>query len=136
MHRRGGDTQGSLRYHTRLFRPFDTRNDITGVVKTTEDTGNIHTLRLLHLIHQLTDIVRNGIHSDGVKTTVEHMGLDSCLVERLTECTDGGIRILTRQQVDLLKGTSIGFHTGKASHINNHRGNTLQLILTGLELTT
>ena len=64
------------------------------------------------------------------------MCLDANLIERLTKGTYCRIGILTSKEVDLFKGTTIGFHTGKASHINNHWGNTLQLIFAGLKLTT
>jgi hypothetical protein len=64
------------------------------------------------------------------------MGLDPCVVEGLTECTDGGIRILAGKQVDLLESTSIGLYTGETPHVNYHWCDTLQLVLTRLELTT
>ena len=136
MDRRGRDTQRCLWNHTCLLRPLNTGNDITGVIQSTEDTGDIHALCLLDLIHQLTDIVRNGIHTDGIETTVEHVCLDTHLIEGFTKSTDSRVGILTGKQVHLLKSTSIGFHTGKTPHINNHRGNAFQLIFTRLEFTT
>ena len=89
---------------------------------------------MLHLIHQGTHIVGHRIHTQGVQTTVEHMRLDAYLVERLTEGTHSQVGVLACHQVHLLKGAAIGFHSGKTAHIDNRRGNTLQLVLTGLEL--
>ena len=89
---------------------------------------------MLHLIHQCAHVVRHRIHTEGVQTTIEHVGLDTYLVKRLTERTDSEVRVLTSHQVHLLKGTTIGFYSGETAHINNGRGNALQLVLTGLKL--
>ena len=51
MHWRCGDAKRSLGNHTCLLGPLDAGNDIARVVQTTENTGNVHTLCLLHLIH-------------------------------------------------------------------------------------
>ena len=47
----GGDTQRGLRRHSAFLGPLDTRDDIAGIVQTAEDTGDVHTLSMLHLIH-------------------------------------------------------------------------------------
>ena len=135
MHRTGGNTQRGLRNHTCGLGPLDRGNDVTRVVQTTEDTGDIHTLCLLHLIHQFTYVVGHGIHTQRVQTTVQHVRLDAYLVERLTESTYSIVRILAGHKVHLFKGTTIGFYTGKASHVNDDGSNTLQLVLAWLELT-
>ena len=135
MHRAGGDTQRSLRNHAGSLGPLDRGDDITRVVQTAEDAGDIHTLGLLDLIHQFTNVVGNGIHTQGVQTAIQHVGLDADLVEGLTESTHGEVGVLTGHEVHLLEGTTVGFHTGKASHVDNHWGNTLQLVLTRLKLT-
>jgi hypothetical protein len=63
------------------------------------------------------------------------MGLDTHLVKGLTEGPYRQVGVFACHQVHLLEGTTVGFHSGKATHIDNHWGNTLQLVLTGLELT-
>jgi len=136
MHRTGGDAERGLWNHACRLGPLDAGDDVTGVVQTAEDTGDVHTLGLLHLIHQRTNIVGHRIHAQSVQATVQHMRLDAHLVEGLTEGAHGQVGILASHQVHLLKGATIGFHTGKTTHIDNHGGDTLQLVLTGLKLTT
>ena len=135
MHRRGGDTECSLGRHTTLLGPLDRRNDITCIVQSAEDTGDIHTLGVLHLIHQRTHIIGHRIHSQSVQTTVEHVGLDTYLIEGLTEGSYGQVGVLACHQVHLLKGTTIGFHAAEAAHIDDCGRNALQLVLAWLELT-
>ena len=87
MNRRSGNTQGSLWGHTALFRPLDTWDDITGIIQSAEDTCDIHALGMLYLIHQGTHIIRHRIHTERIQTTIKHVGLDTHLVEWLTECS-------------------------------------------------
>ena len=54
-------------------------------VETTEDTSDIHTLRMLHLVHEFAHIRWHRVHTQCVETTVQHVGLDTYLVERLGE---------------------------------------------------
>ena len=135
MYGRRGDTQRSLRNHTCSFSPFDTGDNITRIVQTTENTGDVYTLCFLDLIHQLTNIVRNWVHTQGIKTTVQHVGLDTSLIKRLTKSTYGQIGILASHEVHLFESTAIGLNTGKATHIDDDWGDTLQLILTRLKLS-
>ena len=125
MHRTGGDTKRSLWYHACSLGPLDRGDDVTSVIQTTEDTRDVHTLGLLHLIHQLADVVGNRIHAQGIKTTVQHVGLDAYLIEGLTEGTNGQIRILASHEVDLFESATIGFYTGETSHINDDGRNAL-----------
>ena len=125
MDRRGGDAERSLRYHAGLLGPLDAGNDIASIVQTTEDARYIYALSLLDLVHQLTDIVGNGIHAQGIQAAVEHVGLNAHLVERLTKSAHRIVRILACQQVHLLKGTTVGFHTGEATHVDNDGSNAL-----------
>ena len=133
MHGAGGDTQRSLRNHASSLGPLDRGDDITGVVQTTEDTGDVHTLSLLDFVHQLAHIVGHGIHTKGVQATIQHVGLNAHLVEGFTESTNGQVGVLACHEVHLLESTTIGFHTSKASHVNNHWSNALQLVLTRLK---
>ena len=134
MDGRSGDTEGGLWRHATLLGPLDTGDDISRVVQSAEDAGDVHSLGVLYFIHQCAHIVGHGIHSQGVQPTVEHVGLDAHLVERLTEGSHREIGILARHQVHLLKGATIGFHSGETAHVDDNGGNTLQLVLTGLEL--
>ena len=134
MNGRGGDAKRALRGHACFFGPTDRRRDIADIIQSVEDTGNVNTLGVLHLIHHATHVVGHGIHAKGIQTTVEHMGLDAHLIERFTECTNGFVGILAGKQVHLLKGTAIGFYSGETPHFNDGRGDALQLILAGLEL--
>ena len=97
MHFRIGDTHRGLRRHARFLRPFDGRDDITRVIQTAEDTSDIRALCVLHFVHQLTHIRRNRVHTQRVQTTVQHMGLDTRLVEGFTEGTNRQVRVLAIQ---------------------------------------
>ena len=124
VHFRIGDTHRCLCGHTRLFRPFDRRNDVTRIIETAENTGDIRTLRVLYFVHELAHICRHRVHAQCVQTTIQHMGLDTCLVERLTERTNGLVRVLSVQQVHLLTRTAVGLHTVKTTHVDDHRRDT------------
>ena len=125
MHRTGGDTQRSLWNHASGLGPLDRGDDITCVVQTTENTGNIHTLCLLDLIHELTHIVGDRIHTQRIQATIQHVRLDAYLVEGFTEGTPGQVGVLTSHEVHLLKGATVCFHTGKASHVDDDGSDAL-----------
>jgi hypothetical protein len=135
MNRRVGDTECTLWSHAALLGPLDRRNDVTNIVQAIEDTGDVGTLLSLHLVHKGTYIVWHRIHTKSVQSTVEHVGLDTHLIERLAECTNCIIRILTSEEVYLLESTAIGLYTAKASHLDDYWGYLSQLILAWLELT-
>src|SRR3712207_28638 len=113
--RRSGDAQCSLCGHAGFLGPLDGRNNIADVVQTVENTGDIGTLRVLNLVHQLTDIIRHRIHAERVQTAVEHVCLYAGLVERFAESTYGFVGILTGQKVYLLKGSTVGLNACKAT---------------------
>ena len=131
-----GDTHGSLCGHACLLRPLDRWDDIARIIQSAEDTGDIHTLRVLHLIHQLTHIGWHRIHTQSIQTTIKHVGLDTHLVEWFGERAYCYIRILAIEEIDLLAGTTIGFHTVKTTHVNNYGSNFCQLIFTWHILAT
>ena len=134
VNRRIGDTESSLRRHACLCCPFDARDNVSHVVQSAEYAGDIHTLRVLHLIHKLAHIVRYCVHAKRVQTAVEHVSLDADLIERLAESPHCIIRILACEKIDLLEGTAVCLDTGKASHIDDYRSYALQLVFTRLEL--
>ena len=80
---------------------------------------------MLHLIHQRAHVIGHRIHTKGIQTTIEHVGLDTYLIERLTEGTYCQVGVLTCHQVHLLEGSTVCLHTGKTSHIDNCRSDTL-----------
>ena len=121
MYRRGGDTESSLWCHTCLFCPFDAWDDVAYIIETIKDTWDIYSLCMFHFVHQLTYIVRYWIHTQCVKSAVEHVGLDACLMERLCPLAYCDIWVLAIEEVDLLEATAIGFYTVEASHLDDSR---------------
>ena len=125
-----GDTHGCLGCHACLFRPFDGRNDITRIVQTAEDTGDVGSLRMLHFVHQLAHICRHGVHTQRVQTTVEHMGLDTRLVEGFAERTYRMVRVLAVEQVHLFRSATVGLHAIKTAHVDDDGCHACQLVFT------
>ena len=119
MHRRCGDAQRGLGYHACLLGPLDAGNNIARVIQTAEDTGNVHALSLLHLVHQGTHIVGHGVHAQRIQATVQHVSLDTGFIEGLTKRANGVVRVLASHQVHLLEGTAVGFHTAEAPHVDD-----------------
>ena len=134
VNRRVGDAKCALRSHAAFLSPLDARNNITNVVQTVEDTCDVCTLLCLHLVHEGANVVRYGIHTQSVKTTVEHVCLNASLVERLTESAYRIVWILACEKVHLLESATVCLNTGKATHIDNHGSNALQLVFAWLEL--
>ena len=128
MHLGIGDTHRGLGSHTCLFRPTYGRNDIAGVVETAENTGDVHALCVLHFVHQLAHVGRHWVHTEGVQTAVEHVGLDTDLVERLGEGANRLIGVLAIEEVHLLTGTTVGLHTVETAHIDDNGCNLCQLV--------
>ncbi len=125
VHGRCGDTKRSLRCHACSLSPFHRRDDVTNVVQAAENTGDINTLCMLYLILKFTNIIGYRIHAERVQTAVEHVSLNTHLIEWLTESTYGSVGVLASQQVHLLKGSTIGLHTIENAHVDDGRGNTL-----------
>ena len=134
VYRRSGDTECGLWCHSCLKSPLDARDDVSHVVESAEDTGDVNTLGVLYLILKCSHIVRHRIHTQSVKTAVEHVSLYTHLIEWLTECSYCRIRIFAGEKVDLFKSSSVGLHTREASHLDYHRSDALQLIFARLEL--
>ena len=95
VHLRIGDTHGRLRRHACFFRPLNRWDDVARVIQSAEDTGDIHALCVLYLIHQLAHIRWHRVHSQCVQTAVQHVGLDTRLVEGLGKGAYCYIGILT-----------------------------------------
>ena len=128
VHGRISDAECGLGNHPCLEGILDGGDDVARFVQSAEDAGDVHALRVLHLIHQAAHIGGHGIHAEGVQAAVEHVGLYACLMERLGEGTHGLVGVFAIEQVHLLKGTAIGLHAGKAPHLDDERGDAHQLV--------
>ena len=128
MYGRMGDTKRSLGNHACLKRILDGRDDVARFVQSAEDTGDVHPLGMLHLIHQPAYVGRHRIHAQCIQSAVQHVCLYACLPERFGKGTHGLIRILTIKQVHLFESAAIGLNAGKASHFYNYRSNADQLV--------
>ena len=122
VHLRVGDTHSGLRGHTGFFRPFDRGDDVTRVVQTAEDAGDVRSLCVLDLVHQPAHVCRDGVHTEGVQATIEHVGLDTSLVERLGTGANRQIGILAIEEIDLFGCSAIGFYSVETAHIDYHGG--------------
>ena len=134
MYGTGRDAKGGLGNHASLLCPLDAGNYVANVVQAAENTGNVRTLFLLDLVHELANVVGNGIHSECVQATVKHVSLYSDLIERFAEGTDCIVGILACQQVDLLESAAIGLDAVEASHFDNYGSYACKLVFAGLKL--
>ncbi len=123
-----GDAERALRNHPCFFGVADTRRNVAHIVKSAKRAGYVCPLRLLHLIKQLAHICRDRAHTKSVEGTVEHVGLDACLMERLRPFTHGFVGVFSEEKVDLFEPSSVGFDAGKTTHFNDGRCNTCELI--------
>ena len=121
MYWRMSDAQCCLCYHTSLMSIFYRRNNIAWVVKSAEDTCDISTLRLLNLIEQLSEVFWARTHTQAVQGTVEHVGLDACLMERLCPLANTFVGILTIKEVYLFEAATIGLDSVETSHTDDSR---------------
>ena len=135
MYGRMSDTERCLRYHARFERIADGRDDVARFIQSAEDTGDIHALRMLHLVHQPAHIGGNGIHTQRIQSAVEHVGLYARIVERLGKGADCLVRVLTIEKVHLLESSAVGLDTCKAAHFDYQRCDTYQLVYSRLVFT-
>src|SRR5574344_1856404 len=131
MNRRISNTQCHLRNHSTLFGQYHRTFKITMIIKSAERTGNIRSLLSLHFIHQLSNILRYSIHPQGIKSSLQQMSLNTDLVKRGSPFTDSLVRILSKEQVNLLKSSSIGLNSIETAHIYNNRCDLLKLVNLG-----
>ncbi len=129
-------TERCLCNHTCSLSILDGRNDIACVVQTTEDTSDVCTLSLLHLIKKLTQVLWTWTHAECVECTVEHVGLNTCLMERLGKCTHCLIWILSIKEIHLFKTTAVCFNAVEAAHLDNCRSHLHKLVNTWLILAS
>ena len=129
------DAERGLRCHAGLEGPLDGGNDVAHIVQATKNAGYVHTLSVLHLVLQPTQIGRTREHAQGVQAAVKHVGLNTSLMVDLRHGTHGLIRILAIEQIHLLKGSTVCFHSGKAAHLHYHWGYAFQLVLARLKFS-
>ena len=127
MDRRICDRERHLRNHACLLCILDAETQVPVVVQSAERTGDVGSLRFLDLIHEFTHISRNRIHTESIETTLKHMCLDTCRMERCGPFAHCPVGILAEQKVHLLECATIGFDTVEASHIDDCRSDFLQL---------
>ena len=103
------------------------------MLRTSFRPQKIRVMSVPFFVHQAAHIGGHGEHTQGVETTVEHVGLDTCLVEGLGKGAHGLVGVLAIEQIDLLEGTTIGFYSAEAAHFDNHGRDTFELVFAGLE---
>ena len=122
------DRKSGLRDHARLPGVLYGELEVAGIVESAERTGDIGSLSLLDLEHQLAHIGRNRIHPERVQSPFEHMGLDSRLMERSRPLAHGDIGVLSIEEVHLFERAAVGLHTVEAAHVYNGRRNPYELV--------
>ena len=130
-----GDAERCLWNHSGFECITDGRDDVARFVQSAEDAGDVHALRMFHLVHQAAHVGGYGIHAQRIQPAVEHMGLYACILEGLGKGTNRFIRVLAIEKVHLLEGSAVGLDAGKASHFDNQRGDAHQLIHSRLIFT-
>ena len=129
-----GDAQRSLCYHACLLGILDGGDYVAHIVQTAEDTGNVSSLSLLHLVEEFAEILGAWAHAQAVQCTVQHVCLYACLAERLCPFAHALVGILAIEQVHLFKTTAVCLHTVKAAHTDDGRGYLQKLVYTRLVL--
>ena len=129
---RRGYAERGLRGHAGIERIVDARDDVAHIVETAEYAGNVNSLRVLNLVHELPHVCRHGEHTQRVESAIEHMGLYARLVERLGERPYSLVGIFAVKEVNLLKRPAVGLHTRKAPHLDDCGRNALKLVLARL----
>src|SRR5690554_2925366 len=97
-------------------------------------TGNVGALQFLYLKHEPADVRRHGRHTNAVEGALQHVRLYARILKRLRPGPYRIVRILPKQQINLLKTSAIGLYPGKTTHVHNVRSHLLQLIKTGYVL--
>ncbi len=135
MNWRIGDAERGLGDHSRFLCVMDGRDDVARVVKAAEDTGDVRSLGFLDLIEQLAQVLGARGHTKAVERTVEHVGLDTGLMEGLGPLTHSVVRVLSVEEVYLLEAAAVGFDAVEASHFDDRRSDLHQLVYAWLVLT-
>ena len=136
MDGRVGNREGGLGNHAGLLGILDAELKVAGVVQSAERAHDVNALRFLHFAHQLAHILRHTVHAEAVQGALQHVGLDTGLVEGLGPGADGLVGVLAVHEVHLLEGAAVGLDAVEAAHGHDDRGDTDQLVDTGLVLAT
>ena len=126
-----GDGEGDLGDHPAFLGAQDGTLEVAVVVEAAEGTGDVGALDLLDLEHELADVVRDGVHAQGVEAALEHVRLDAGLVEGGRPGPDRLVRVLAEQEVHLLEGAAVGLHAVEAAHVDDGRGHFHELVHPG-----
>ena len=82
-------------------------------------------------IHESAHVSRHGEHAQRVQAAVEHVVLMPTSLNGFREGTHGLVGVLTIKEIHLFKSAAVCFHAGKATHLDDYRCNTLQLVFFG-----
>ena len=126
--RRVCDGEGDLGNHTAFLRELYRTSEVAVVVETAEGPRDVGALLFLDLEHEFPDIGRDRVHPEGIETSLKHVGLDACLMERSCPSADGRVRVFSEEEVDLLEGSSIGLDPVETAHVDDCRGDFFQLV--------
>ena len=131
-----GDAERSLSNHASLLGILNRRYHVAWVVQTAENTSDVCALCLLHLVEEFAHILGHWAHTQTVQRTVEHVGLDASLMERLCPSADRLVGVFSVEEVHLLKTTTVCFNAVETSHLDDSRSHFNELIYTRLILTS
>src|SRR5574344_100030 len=98
------------------------------VIKSAERSRYVCTLFSFDFKHKFSNVIWNRIHPQCVKTSFQHVSLDSNFIEWSCPLSYCLVWVLSKKKIYLFKCSSIGFNTVEASHINNNRGNLFKLV--------
>ena len=98
------------------------------VVEAAERAGDIGALFCLYLIHEAPDIPRNGIHTEGVETSFEHVCLYADFVERCGPGSYGLVGVLSEEEVHLLERSSVGLDPVETAHVDDDGSDLNKLV--------
>ena len=135
MHGRMSDAERCLRYHACLKRIADRGDDVARFVQSTENTGDVHTLCMLYLIHQAAYIGGNGVHTQRIQSAVEHVGLYACIIKGFGKGAYCLVGVLAIEKVHLFESSAVGLDPGKTPHFDYQRCDAYQLVHSRLVFT-
>ena len=102
--------------------------EVAVVVQAAERSGDVGALCLLDLEHQFADVEGNRVHPEGVQAALQHMGLDTGLMEGSGPGADGFVRVLAEEKVHLFEGSAVRLDPVEAAHVDDRRGDFDELV--------
>ena len=102
------------------------------VVESAEGARDVGALSLLDLEHQLAHVGGHRVHTQGVESALQHMGLNPGFMERGRPHADGLVGILAVEEIDLLESAAVGLHPVETPHIDDGGSDPHKLVSAGL----